>query len=304
MKNSIAFLLSGIFVIFSLAGCSGDAGRSATESNGNTSLAKETTTASNTVTTDFQNSAAASQGTTATAQAPSSSSSAAETPPSAQILTPQEILKQTLGPVPNCDNPAESAGEARISTDGKWYIDDGVTVGENTILVNRKGAHSYAINIEQSLGDEWKVGAAFRPIKNHTGEDAETCTRMWIQNADGEDCFLFTVSYFQGCVAVTLEMWYKTTWLKLYTPQEWVATSSDVFYFELSREKGSDKLHILVCDKNGELINRDTSAIRRKEVLESALVAGFGTYNSGTEFFYWDIQGSGSSDFQYIHLMQ
>lgn len=205
-------------------------------------------------------------------------------------------LDKKLGAAPDCRNPVETRGTQRDSADGKWYVDDGITIGD-TILVNCRET-SFVVNKQKSLGTEWKVGASFRPIQNNTDSSQPICSRLWITNASGADVFLLTVNNIPGtAVEITLEM-FNRAWLKIYTPQEWISTDSDVFYFELSREKGSKKLHLLVMDKNGELLSKDSPKIK-DDILDSAVAGGLGVFNSATEYFYWDIKGNGPKDFQY-----
>ena len=273
MKQKCGILLLTVILLcvaLVTAGC-GNAGDSASSTGGAMTTANRTTGATKTTATTKPT-------TTVTTTAPTVSP-----------LVAAYQMDRDLGPVPECGEPAiENRTDRTESADKLWSMENAVKI-DSTVLVNCTGT-AVAQYQGKRLGDSWKVGASFRPIRNNGDVSQPVCSRLWIADENGRDLFLLTVNNILGqAVEITLEA-NNGTWLKLYTPQQWIQTDSDVFYFELSREEGSKRLQMLVADHKGELLRYQTTEIRWEDLLDAVAYGGVGVYNSTTEYFYWDIQ--------------
>lgn len=263
MKKGIASFLAAILIVATFAGCN-------------------------------QQEPAESSGTGITTTAARTTVAATTTQP---VKVDTYGLLKDLGDEPVVSTPG-NAGEEALTTDGKWMLNNHASFEVDHLIINTNAA-SVAAYMAQPLGDTWKVSTNFRPLVEYV-LGSPTCSRIFLLNSSGDPQIILTTNVIMtGSVMVELQMQKDGGWESLYLSPSWQSTTSTKFHMELSREKGSKKLHFIVADESMELVNQETTVELPDELLDSLLLASFVADHTATEFFDMSISGNGPESFEY-----
>ncbi len=225
------------------------------------------------------------------------SSAAASSSASSSITwTLPTSVDMNLGALPTVSDPPVG-DEGHLTADGKWYINNLVTMSGDRIIVNANGEHGIAFYVAQGLGDAWNISATLRMIKRYP-EDQPTCGRLFVRDVYGNEVFIFTLSYVNNSVEIVLQV-LDRVWKTLITTDGWKDTSSTVFSYGLRREAGSNKLSVYVLGDKGMLMDKTCPISLSDTILAKAAVAGFGTYSSAVEYSHMLVIGNGPKNVDY-----
>ena len=189
-------------------------------------------------------------------------------------------LKKNLGAALSINNPATSDGKRVFEKDGTWLYDKGVKFTSNGTIYCNDTAECFAINTKNFIDGDgaWTVGASFRTLGTHDNRDPETqpiCSRIMICDSTQKEVFMVTINLIKGRGEDGAEdpnsnqIYYKvqllagTSWRDILVCDNWTATRSNQFYFEISYNKAvaDNKVHLKIVGDQGNIVDTDSVVV-------------------------------------------